>query len=227
MESSGNRNNWNTGHFRWNNNVVPYFFTYGVTSGDKALIQKQMRKIQRKTCVRFKQMNERSAPAHRLKIQVGWNSCGNEFYGQFSGVVKTWGHTKEVLFMSHNQLTDHPSCRGGEMYSGGVLHELMHALGAIHTHQRQDRDRYVTIDESCLSKYNDKYQFTKTNFHFPSDSLPYEYKSLMHYGCDTLSKCNQGQCTCPTIQPKQGGCSQTGSNVASLQDWKMINHYHC
>ena len=38
-----------------------------------------------------------------------------------------------------------PLCGLTSGYSGLILHELFHVLGAYHTHLRPDRDQHVTI----------------------------------------------------------------------------------
>ncbi|KAK6015928.1 astacin, partial [Ostertagia ostertagi] len=35
---------------------------------------------------------------------------------------------------------------------GTAAHELAHALGLIHTHERPDRDDYITVNESNIEK---------------------------------------------------------------------------
>ena len=117
-------------YFSWDKEV-PYFFDNSVIHEDKALIRKQMDVVEEKTCVRFNEVAQHSAPEHRLKI-INHNQ-GSCRYG-FGGGVSSGGYSMEVVFSSYFQLTDHSSCKNNPMYSGGVLHELMHALGAIHTH---------------------------------------------------------------------------------------------
>jgi hypothetical protein len=76
-----------------------------------------------------------------------------------------------------------------------ILHELGHALGMIHEHQRTDRDEYVEID-----KKNVDGAFVVTfNFKTLASELhtPYDFYSIMHYGYNFFS--NKGE---TTIQPK-------------------------
>ncbi len=61
-----------------------------------------------------------------------------------------------------------------------MVHELMHAIGFMHEHQRFDRDLYVTIREEHVVP-NDISQFTIV----PDDTLAfgdYDFESIMHYG---------------------------------------------
>ena len=105
----------------------------------------------------------------------------------------------------------------------------MHTLGAIHTHQRMDRDEHIYYQKKCR-RPDGVAQFEKVNFNFPSDSVPYEYNSIMHYPCQTFSICEgKRNCdrTCPTLFPKYGKCSQVGSYIPTPEDWKMINQYQC
>lgn len=55
------------------------------------------------------------------------------------------------------------------------MHEIGHALGLYHEHQRPDRNQYVTVDPSVA---ND------VNYQIPSNGLPlgaYDCGSIMHY----------------------------------------------
>lgn len=58
---------------------------------------------------------------------------------------------------------------------GTLLHEIGHALGLIHEHQRSDRDSYVTINPAVLSDGNFILIPTSTN------NGAYDFLSVMHY----------------------------------------------
>ena len=136
------------------------FFYYSVAHKDRALIRKQMDVVEQKTCVRFNEVEQYDAPRHRLKIMNhNLRSCQ---YG-FSAGVSSGGYSMEVVFKSYYQLTDHSRCKNDPMYAGGILHELMHALGAIHTQERTDRDDHIYYQERCV-KPGKTDQFQKVNF---------------------------------------------------------------
>ena len=218
--------------YKWDK-VVSYFFAAGVTVKDKAFIEKQMRLVEEKTCVTFTKVSENSAPDHHLEIKVGQGSCSpNPGFVSFGGGV---GHCsafqggcvnsfgKKMIFNSQAQLADNPLCEGSTALSGGVLHELMHVLGAMHTHKRMDRDKYIDYRKECLMDPYYEAQFNKEEQTLPSDGLNYEYGSIMHYGCGTWARSTD----CPTIKPKSGDCSLIGKSQATQQDWKMIRQYQC
>uniref|UniRef100_A0A0K0E6A6 Metalloendopeptidase n=1 Tax=Strongyloides stercoralis TaxID=6248 RepID=A0A0K0E6A6_STRER len=63
-----------------------------------------------------------------------------------------------------------------------ILHELGHALGLVHEHARNNREKYISIDDGQLDANG------KNNFHsfvhstFLNYNTEYDYASLMHYG---------------------------------------------
>ena len=63
-----------------------------------------------------------------------------------------------------------------------ISHELGHVIGFIHEQSRPDRDNFVEI------KYNNVIPNTQKFLQkFPASiintyNIPYDYKSLMHYG---------------------------------------------
>ncbi|NUO52597.1 MAG: hypothetical protein HOV80_27440 [Polyangiaceae bacterium] len=74
---------------------------------------------------------------------------------------------------------------------GMAAHEILHAAGFYHEHQRVDRDQYITIVWDELEPSLHK------NFQVPTNSAdigPYDYDSIMHYprtagsmrGADTI-----------------------------------------
>jgi len=225
-------------YYTWNNGKVPYFFTNGVTQQDRIFVKEQMQLIESKTCVRFIEGSHFSDQNHHMEIDVDPRSCGksrsdgfgSEYRTFFSAFVQPQQGLK-VLFKSHHQFADKHFCRGNNtIISGGVIHELFHALGAIHTHQREDREKYVTYNDKCLiNPYKDN-QFTIEEFpiHTDKEDIKYEFNSIMHYKCDTWSMCMGRNCQCNTLQPKDGTpCSVLGPNIPTEMDWKMIRKYQC
>lgn len=84
-----------------------------------------------------------------------------------------------------------PGCKN----LGKAAHELIHALGFIHEHQRSDRDNYVDIflenvGSTCLTSGKGS---CAGNFNKAPDGLmtyygEYDFNSVMHYGGYSFSK---------------------------------------
>ena len=76
-----------------------------------------------------------------------------------------------------------------------ISHEFMHSIGFLHEHQRPDRDLYVYVNESCITKgYEEEFKIHKNLLTF---GLRYRAKSIMHYSSNAFSVGN-----CPTIISK-------------------------
>jgi len=217
-------------YYSWRGRV-PYFFSNKVIQHDKEFVRKQMDYIESKTCVKFIEKSQFSVPAHHMEIDIDPISCMESWYGfRFSAQVSVGtSQGMKVLFKSFYHFADQPRCNDNSDIRGGVIHELFHALGAIHTHQRKDRDRHVTYDSRCLGNPGNRDQFNKVEFSMPnSENIPYEFSSIMHYECDTMSVCQGSGCQCNTLQPKDGtSCSDVASDLPTDMDWKMIRQYQC
>ena len=64
-----------------------------------------------------------------------------------------------------------------------MIHEVGHALGFYHEHQRPDRDEYVTVYENNVieGKIPNNYNLLEADA-VNLYSKPYDYMSTMHYG---------------------------------------------
>jgi len=217
-------------YYSWKGRV-PYFFSNKVIQQDKDFVRKQMDYIESMTCVKFIEKSQFSVPAHHMEIDIDPISCMESWYGfRFSAQVSVGtSQGMKVLFKSFYHFADQPRCNDNSDIRGGVIHELFHALGAIHTHQRKDRDRQFTYDSRCLGNPGNRDQFNKVEFSMPnSENIPYEFSSIMHYECDTMSVCQGSGCQCNTLQPKDGtSCSDVASDLPTDMDWKMIRQYQC
>jgi len=218
-------------YYSWKGRV-PYFFSNRVIQQDKDFVRKQMDFIESKTCVKFIEQSQFSVPDHHMEIDIEPRSCMESGFGlHFSAGVKVGHDRLKVLFASSYRFADQPHCGdNSEMIRSGVIHELFHALGAIHTHQRKDRDYYVTYNRRCLRDPGNWDQFNKVEFSMhTSKDIKYEFSSIMHYECDTWSRCPPGSgCQCNTLEPNDGtSCSDIKSDLPTEMDWKMIREYQC
>ena len=72
-------------------------------------------------------------------------------------------------------------CDSRDFRLGNVIHEIGHAAGLLHEHQRPDRDDFVTINEENIDLSPEQFQ---TNFGIREDGVTlgeYDFASIMHY----------------------------------------------
>lgn len=148
---------------RWPDKTLVYQLNLDPTNN--ALVRNTLDQLQRKleknqgrdSCVKFKESNSgpRVKVADRGKCSSGVGYLGSRRLSLASGCMDT----------------------------GIIEHEFLHALGIFHTQSRWDRHQYVDIIwdniESEDAKKNFKQYDSSMVTHY---NLPYDYKSVMHYG---------------------------------------------
>ncbi|CAF2047991.1 unnamed protein product [Rotaria magnacalcarata] len=70
-----------------------------------------------------------------------------------------------------------------------VIHELMHALGFNHEHQRKDRDNHVVVFADCVPEHHINYGYLNSAI----DHGEYDYESIMHYPTSTRMQRRDGK----------------------------------
>ncbi len=78
---------------------------------------------------------------------------------------------------------------------GIIAHEIGHALGLIHEHQRSDRSKYIEVRYKN-AKWQNWGNFFQTPFN--RHYTPYDFESIMHYRSTAFSKNGK-----PTLVPRK------------------------
>ena len=108
-----------------------------------------------------------------------------------------------------------------------VAHEMGHAFGFIHEHQRPDRDNYVTLDTSNI-RSNAMGNFTKITS-LVDRQTAYDFGSVMHYASNAFA-IDTGR---PTIIPRSGFSAPSNMGTAyppTLTDrtalYNLVSNYY-
>jgi hypothetical protein len=128
-------------------------------------------------------------------------------YVNFTGKTDAGNNTSQVGFIKGQVADINITAFWWGQQEWMPAHELGHVLGFFHEHERWDRDKYVTIHYENIKpgRAPDYDWISKTNWLVTT--LPYDYRSIMHYRICWASQC-EGECKdgigsspCAVIQP--------------------------
>ncbi|KAL3876057.1 hypothetical protein ACJMK2_033942 [Sinanodonta woodiana] len=159
----------------WFTRIIPFDIHPSFDSHDVTEIQLAMQEIMSGSnlCVKFTPRTTEEDFLYLTKLDGCWSAVGRR------------GGNQTV------------SVGDGCNKKGIIMHELMHALGFWHEHNRPDRDNYINILWNNIIPEHTQ-DFDLTNKSQTLDS-PYDYLSIMHYKANTFSK---DPATLDTITPK-------------------------
>ncbi|CAF2888634.1 unnamed protein product [Rotaria sp. Silwood2] len=120
-------NVWIAPRYKWPNARVPYVISSLYNDNERAIIAESIREWESKTCIRFVSASSQDRDYLELTPNDGTNNYCYSYVGRQGGrqFVKMYA----------------PTC----MSVGQYAHELGHAIGFGHEHQRPDRDNYIEI----------------------------------------------------------------------------------
>lgn len=163
--------------------TCPSVFAFHPAKEDVNQIKKAMREYHTHTCIKF---------VERIPSDKDYLFIQNERSGCWSSVGRTGGRQKLNL-----------QSGGCTLKVGTVIHEMMHALGFMHEHTREDRDSYIqvhldNVQQTSWSDFQKVESGKATTF-----GVEYDYGSLQHYSPLAFSKNGQ-----KTITGKQPGAEE-------------------
>jgi len=139
----------------WDNAVIPYLIDRSLSEDKRTSILDAIKEFEKKTPVRFTQANGNDK--NLLMFRAG-DGCRSSL-----GMI---GGMQYILL--------------GERCSyGAVLHEIGHALGFVHEHNRDIRDSYVSVNLQNVQQGKERNFYKHPSGHPVTDS--YCYSSIMHY----------------------------------------------
>lgn len=147
--------------YLWTNGVIPYEL-HGDSSATSTILG-AMQELEQKTCIQFV---ERTTESSYIYITSSSSGCWS--------YVGSYGGGQEVSLD-----------RNGCVYHGTAIHELMHAIGFYHEHNRFDRDSYVQINWQNIQSGMES-QFDLDTYYTEAGE-GYNYDSIMHYGAYSFS----------------------------------------
>ncbi|XP_057332104.1 dorsal-ventral patterning protein tolloid-like [Microplitis mediator] len=151
----------NEKRFLWDDGIIPYEIGDTFNGAQRKLFKRAMRHWEQSTCIKFVERIKKIHDSYLLFTKLSCGCCS---------LVGKRGK-------GGNPISIDDRCNT----FGTVVHELGHAIGFFHEHNRPDRDDYVEINHDIIDE-GSEYNFEKSIAeNVDTLNQPYDYFSIMHY----------------------------------------------
>ncbi|KAL3095685.1 hypothetical protein niasHT_023360 [Heterodera trifolii] len=186
--------------------LVPFSFDSTISSQMKAYIYEAIKLWNDNTCLSIVEDDDVS-PRIQFTNPVD-GGCKSSV-----GMQSSEAYQKVTL--------EYPNC----YQLGSIAHEIGHALGFFHEHERYDRDSFVWFYPDNVDPAN-HYQFKKeTTDSTDNYRVPYDLGSVMHYNAKAFSINGQY-----TLVPRAGASyiNTIGQQLfPNISDYIVVNKHYC
>jgi len=156
----------------WPDGKMPYIFEDHVSDKHRALIKKAISELVAQVggwCLDIVEVDPKKTDDAYVIFRTNQREC-----------VSYIGHDHTAKKHEAYITLSASSC----MKISIIKHEIMHALGFVHTQQRPDRDEYVTVHLDKVRQKGKK-EFKKYTYEqIDTLGVKYDHHSIMHYGYD-------------------------------------------
>jgi len=180
--------------------IIPYVIDSDVYDMARAAIATAVTKFSQVTCIDFTQARDTS-----------------EHYVRFINGAGCYSYIGRVAGMDYQPISLGRGCG----YVGTALHEMMHAIGFLHEHNRPDRDEHITVIWENLVNQAYRHNFRKQSASRVIVSEPYDIGSILHFGPTSFAKRGTN-----TITLKDGTSFKPNRIDLSPSDIRKINKYY-
>ena len=188
----------------WNYSVA-FNFTQGLDDNVKMAYCEAMAVISSVSCIQF---TPKSAETNYLLLTDGSDGC-KSWVGQKGGEQTVW--------------LQNPKC----VTTAVAIHELLHATGMNHEHQRHDRNQYIDVDFTQIKpKFSHNFNRLSNHSSYRYHGTVYDFESIMHYSSHAFAKGRNATIT-PVVDLPRGTKMGKRTRLSKGDIQRIRNMYHC
>ncbi|XP_045027727.1 astacin-like metalloprotease toxin 5 [Daphnia magna] len=184
---------------KWPNAQVPYVISSSFSAKDRQVIASAMAMYHQKTCIRFVARGTQKDYVKIVRSRGCWSVKGRA------------GGVQEL------------SIGDGCVSRATVVHELMHALGFDHEHQRPDQKKFIIVKYDNIQNQHRQW-FEPLRPDAVNSIGRYDIKSVMHYNAYSSFAVDTSK---PTMVTKTGGTTMGNEYGLTAMDVEKLKTFYC